>query len=163
MGKLLKPRGLKGVLWICLFNEVDSSLKRGKKIWVQLEFGQYSCLNIESLKISRDKSWIKFFECCTREYADQISGLKFSTPRSEFDSLSNTEFYLVDLVGFKVLDENQNSFGIVTDTIILPAQNLLVVDANEREVLIPFVEAHITFFDKKKNILILKDVEGLLI
>ena len=86
----------------------------------------------------------------------------FTSP-AEFDSLSNTEFYLVDLVGFKVLDENQNSFGIVTDTIILPAQNLLVVDANEREVLIPFVEAHITFFDKKKNILILKDVEGLLI
>ena len=42
MGKLLKPRGLKGVMWLCVFNEVDSSLRSGKKVWVELENGQYA-------------------------------------------------------------------------------------------------------------------------
>ena len=44
----------------------------------------------------------------------------------------------------------------------LPAQNLIVVETNEKEVLIPFVDAHVSLFDKKKNILIVKDVEGLI-
>ena len=60
------------------------------------------------------------------------------------------------------MDENRNKIGLVKDTMILPAQNLLVVEANGKEILVPFVDAYITLFDKKKNILILKDVEGLL-
>jgi 16S rRNA processing protein RimM len=163
MGRLLKPRGLKGGLRLFLFNEIGSSLKAGKKIWIELESGQYSYYLIESLKISGVKSWIKLVECDTCENAEQLSGLKFSIPRSEFTPLSDDDYYLVDLVGSKVLDENQDVFGLVADTMILPPQNLLVVDRHGKEILIPFVDDHISFFDKKKNILILKDVEGLLI
>ena len=163
MGKLLKPRGLKGGLRLFLFNEIGSSLKTGKKIWIELESGQYSYYLIESLKISGDKSWIKFVGCDTCENAEQLGGLIFSIPRSEFAPLSDNDYYLVDLVGSKVLDGNQDVFGFVTDTMILPAQNLLVVDRYGKEILIPFVDDHISFFDKNKNILILNNVEGLLI
>jgi ribosomal 30S subunit maturation factor RimM len=36
------------------------------------------------------------------------------------------------------------------------------VEAEGNEILIPFVDAHISLFDEKKKILIVKDVEGLL-
>ena len=77
--------------------------------------------------------------------------------------MSDKDYYLVDLVGSKILDENQDVFGFVTDTMILPTQNLLVVDRYGKEIFIPFVDDLISFFDKKKNILILNDVEGVLI
>ena len=60
MGKLLKPRGLKGELWMTIFNEVDSALKVGMQIWVASENGEFSNQIIESLKITEKKSWIKF-------------------------------------------------------------------------------------------------------
>ena len=60
------------------------------------------------------------------------------------------------------MDENRNNIGPVIDTMILPAQNLLVIEAKGKEILIPLVDAHITLFDKKNKILILRDVEGLL-
>ena len=75
MGKLLKPLGLKGVLRFLVFNEVSSSLQAGKKVWVELKDGQHSDIHIESLIISGEKSWVKFFECDTRKDADQLSGL----------------------------------------------------------------------------------------
>ena len=66
------------------------------------------------------------------------------------------------MIGCKVLDENRNAIGLVVDTMSLPEQNLVVVENMGNEVLIPFVDAHILLFDVKENILIVKDVEGLL-
>ena len=162
MGKLLKPRGLNGELRLWVFNEVDSALETGIKVWVDLGNGQYSKHLIELLEMSGKKSWIKFSGCDRREDAHQLSGLNFSIPRSSFASLNDEEFYLIDLIGCTVLDVNRKNIGLVVNTMSLPAQNLIVVEKNGKEVLIPFVDAHVSLFDKKNNILIVKDVKGLL-
>ena len=145
-----------------IFNEVNSTLKTGMEVWVESIDGAQSSHIIELLKISGDKSLIKFSGCNKREDADYLSGLDFSIPRRDFTPLSNKEFYLIDLIGCKVLDENQNNIGLVVDTMSLPAQNLIVVETIGKEVLIPFVDAYVLLFDKKEDILIVKDVEGLL-
>ena len=162
MGRLLKPRGLNGEMWLTIFNEVDSVLKIGIEIWMQSEEEvQYSHI-IELLNISGIKSWIKLSGCNTREDADNLGSLIFSIPRSVFTPLKDKEIYLVDVIGCKVLDENRNAIGSVMDIMILPEQNLVVVEIMGNEVLIPFVDAHILLFDVEENILIVKDVEGLL-
>ena len=162
MGRLLKPRGLKGELWLIIFNEVDSVLKIGTEIWIESAEGiKYSHI-IESLNIAGVKSWIKFSGCNKCEAADNLSGLIFSIQRSVFTPLRDKEIYLVDIIGCRVLDDNRNDIGLVVDTVSLPEQNLVVVEAMGNELFIPFVDAHILFFDIKENILIIKDVEGLL-
>ena len=162
MGKLLKPWGLKGEMRLTIFNEVDSVLKVGMKIWVELANGvQYSHI-IESLNIFGTKSWIKLSGCNIRDDADKLSGLIFSIPRNVFTPLKKKEFYLVDVIGCKVFNENRNAIGLVVDTVSLPDQNLVVVEVMGNEVFIPFVDAHILLFDIEENILIVKNVEGLL-
>ena len=162
MGRLLKPRGLKGELRLTIFNEVDSVLKIGMEIWVEIAEGvQYSHI-IESLNIAGVKPWIKLSGCNNREAADNLSSLVFSIPRSVFIPLRDKEIYLVDIIGCRVLDEKRNAIGSVVDTVSLPEQNLVVVEAIGNEILIPFVDAYILLFDVKENILIVKDVEGLL-
>ena len=161
MGKLLKPRGLKGELWMTIFNEVDSALRIGMKIWVASENGEFSIQIIESFKITKDKSWIKFEGCQNREDSNNLLGLNFLIPRSEFIPLNRNEFYLVDVIGSTVLDEDRKIIGSVIDIMSLPTQNIVVVETKEGEVLIPYVDAHILLFDKKEKNLIVKDVEGL--
>ena len=162
MGRLLKPRGLKGELRLTIFNEVDSVLKIGMEIWVETAEGlQYSHI-IESLNIASVQSWIKLSGCNNREAADKLGSLFFSIPRSVFTPLRDKEIYLVDIIGCRVLDENRNNIGSVVDTVSLSEQNLVVVEAMGNEILIPFVDAYILLFDVKENILIVKDVEGLL-
>ena len=162
MGRLLKPRGLKGEMRLTIFNEVDSVLKIGMEIWVKSAEEAQNSHIIKLLNISDVKSWIKLSGCNTREDADNLSGLIFSIPRSVFTPLKDKEIYLVDVIGCKVLDENRNAIGSVIDIMRLPGQNLVVVEIMGNEVLIPFVDAHILLFDVEENILIVKDVEGLL-
>ena len=163
MGKLLTPRGLKGELRTAIFNEDGSALKIGAEIWLRTYEENYFSRKIEAIKMAGKKSCIKLSDCNTWENAEKIQGLVFFQSRNEFDSIGENEHYLVDIIGSHVLDENQKSLGNVTDILKMPAQNIIVVETGENEILIPFVDAYITFFDKQKKNLIVKDVEGLII
>ena len=92
----------------------------------------------------------------------RFRGLGFFLPRDEFDSIGENEHYLVDMIGSQVMDENQKLLGSVTDVLTMPAQNIIVVETEGNEILIPYVDAHIVLFEKKKKNLIVKDVERLI-
>ena len=97
--------------------------------------------------------------CDRREEAERIQGLTFFLPRDAFESLGENEHYLVDLIGCQVVDESRKSIGTVSDVLNMPAQNVIVIQVEGNEILIPYVDAYITLFDKIKKILIVKDVE----
>ncbi len=161
MGKILKPRGLKGEVWTSFFNESDSALIKGCIIWLQRENIPPARAEIESLKFAGEKSWMKLVKIDSRTEAEAIQGMAICFPRSEFPPLVGDDYYLVDLIGITVVDEDGKPLGTISDTLQLPAQNVIVVEADEKEYLIPFVDAHIKLFDKEKKILIVKEVDGL--
>ena len=72
------------------------------------------------------------------------------------------EFYDHQVVGLTVLDHAGARVGTVTDVLHLPAQDTLAVDADGREVLVPFVEALVPDVDLDAGTLTLADVPGLL-
>ena len=145
-----------------IFNDVDSALRIGMEVWMTWANGKLSSQIIESLKISKKKSWIKFEGCQNREDIDNLTGMFFLIPRTDFAPLNENEFYLVDIIGSTVLDEDRKIIGSVIDMMSLPAQNIVVVETNKGEVLIPYVDYHILLFDNKENNLIVKNIEGLL-
>ena len=162
MGKILIPRGLKGELRVAIFNENSSSLKMGQEIWLKTNEGNYFSQKIEAIKMSGEKSFIKLSDCNTLEVADSMRGILFFLSRDKFDSIDGDEHYLVDLIGSKVLDKQRKYLGIVIDIMRIPAQNIIIVEAGEKEILIPYVDEYIMFFDKRKKILIVKDLVGLI-
>ena len=62
----------------------------------------------------------------------------------------------------KNLDKKRKSLGVVIDVMRTPAQNIIIVEAGEKEILIPYVYEYIMLFDKRKKILIVKDLVGLI-
>ena len=162
MGQLLKPRGLDGSIWLRLFNDENSSLQYAKNVWIKKINENYFNLLVDTFKNSVKKSWIRFNGFNSREDAEKISGLELFLSRKDFVILDDRETYLVDLIGVKVLDSDKNNIGVVVDTIIMPAQTLLVIDSSGSEILVPFAEPELLLFDKNKNVIVLNDIEGLL-
>ena len=161
MGRLLKPRGLKGELRAAIFNEHSLSLKVGTEIWLKKE-EEYFSRKIETIKMAGEKSCIRLSGCNTLEDAKKVQGSGFFLPRDEFEPIGENEHYLVDMIGSQVMNENQKLLGSVTDVLTMPAQNIIVVETGENEILIPYVDAHIVLFEKQKKNLIVKDVAGLI-
>ena len=161
MGRLLKPRGLKGELRIVIFNEHGSALKVGTEIWLK-EDKNYLSWKIETIKMAGEKSCIRLSGCNTLEDAAKVQGAGFFLPRDEFEPIGENEHYLVDMIGSQVIDEYQKPIGTVSDVLVMPAQNIIVVETEENEILIPYVDAHIVLFEKQKKNLIVKDMAGLI-
>ena len=147
MGKLLKPKGLKGELKVLIFNEEDSSLKDGVEVW--LRTSDYFSHKIEKIKMAKQKSCIKFINCNAREHANALQGLLFYLPRDDFNSITTNKHYLIDMVESKVVNENKVQIGIVKDVFSIRSQNIIVAKIGKDEVLIPYIDDYVTFFDKE--------------
>ena len=85
MGKILKPRGLRGELKVFLFNELNSSLKSGLEIWFKGSFN-FSHI-IENVKIAEKKSIIKFVDCNSRDDVSSLQGLIIYLSREDFNTI----------------------------------------------------------------------------
>jgi len=82
MGKILKPRGLNGQLWVAVFNEINSVLDTGMSIWISSKDGRNIHKIIDSIKFFSSKSLIKFKDCNSRNDVEKYVGLKFSISRN---------------------------------------------------------------------------------
>lgn len=160
MGKLLKPLGLKGELRVSFFNEESSALKKGVEIW--LKANEFISHSIEIIVMADKKSCIKFKDCNTRDEANALQGLMIYLPRNAFNFIAKNEHYLIDMMESKVVNEDQMHIGMVTDILSIFSQNIIEVKIGENEVLIPYVNDYVKFFDKENKILILKDISGLI-
>ena len=79
----------------------------------------------------------------------------------EADS-SEDDFHVQQLLQCQVSTQDGVEIGLVTDVINLPGQDVLAVDYNGREVLIPFVKAIVPIVDVKNRKITVVPPAGLL-
>ena len=79
----------------------------------------------------------------------------------EADS-SEDDFHVQQLLQCQVSTQDGLEIGLVTDVINLPGQDVLAVDYNGREVLIPFVKAIVPIVDVKNRKITVVPPAGLL-
>jgi len=71
------------------------------------------------------------------------------------------EFYDHQLIGLRVTTVDGAGRGEVTDVLHLPAQDVLVVQYDDREVLVPFVSALVPTVDLDQGVVVVSDDGGL--
>lgn len=82
-------------------------------------------------------------------------------PLEQLPTLSGKEFYDHEVVNFTLVDVLFGEVGKIIQIIDLPVNPLIQVDANGKEVLIPFVKDLIQEVDRTNQILKVKAPEGL--
>jgi 16S rRNA processing protein RimM len=163
IGKIVKSHGLRGEVKILLFNAESEALEKGKVIWIQtINSEQPVQFIIESVKLNSVHSRIKLKGVDFRDEADKLHGLEFSISRSEFPILDEEEFYLVDLIGFSIQDENGKIIGNVSDIVNLPSNDSIVVEVDGKEIFIPILDDFCTLFDFENEMVYVKNIEGFL-
>ena len=83
-------------------------------------------------------------------------------PAKDLPQLSGKNFYDHEVVGFQLIDLTHGHVGIIDQIIDLPVNPLIQVNANGKEVLIPFVKGLIQEVDRENKKLVVKAPEGLI-
>ena len=141
-----------------LYNEDSTLLSLDVSIWFKIKnsFKSYNLLNSKGLgKIFRLES------VNNRNDAELLRDKEFFLLRDDLPDLDDGNFYLNDIINFKLFN-GEEELGLILDVLLLPSSDYILVNYNNKEVLIPMLEKYIKFFDFDEKIVIMKNIEGFL-
>jgi 16S rRNA processing protein RimM len=161
LGKITKTHGLKGELQIWL--DVDNPADYEDLDSVLLEIkGDLIPYLVEQIQVRGTKSIIKFEEIDSIEVAQKLVNTDIYLPLDLLPELENEQFYYHEITGFRVVDEVKGALGIITAVYTSNQQDLIAMDYQEVEVLIPINDDIVKSVDKEKKELYTNLPDGLL-
>lgn len=156
-GQILTTHGIKGDLKVKDLSDFNRFYKgsrlyinyKGEYIEVKVckasEFGNFLLVAFEGLQ---DINLVEKY------HSDYI----YVSEIDRNDNLDENEFYYNDLIGKNVISENGEARGIVVEVRELPQAHYLVVEYNDKKVLVPFIDEFILSVGEN---IVVKEIEGL--
>lgn len=162
VGKLGKPHKLSGAFRFYFYNALRNKKKFPKNFLLYVR-GSFLPFFVKSNKWkSNTEGFIAFEEIITPEMARNYSGSEIYLMQDEAKKYFGTDEDYLALIGYKIIGEDDEQIGTITELYENPANVLASVKINGREVLIPLAEEFILKKDSKKKTLKVSLPEGLL-
>ncbi len=98
----------------------------------------------------------------TPQQARDLMGSYVSIPEEDLEQLPEGTYYGFQVVGSTAVFPNGERIGKVTDILELPANDVLVIDRNGKEVLVPLVAAFVKEIDVERKRVVIEPKEGLI-
>jgi len=162
LGYIVKPHGLKGEVQVLIDSDNPQAYQNLESVFVQ-QGQQLVPFFIESISLRSEKAIVAFEDIHSIEQAAPLKGLKLFLPLAVLPELKGDEFYLHDLIGFKLIDDSdEQELGEINNVLEMgPQLTLVVVHSSGKELLIPFTEELKVSLDKEQKTLLLKIADGL--
>lgn len=120
-------------------------------------------LRIRDVKWHSGRLLLAFDGVQDRTEVEQLRGMLLQVERDEAETPDDPEeFYDSALIDCRVVDEDGVDLGTVREVAHLPAHDLLVIDREGSEVLIPFVREFVPEVDIAARRIVVTPPEGLL-
>lgn len=138
VGHITKTHGVSGEL--VLFLDVDNPDEYADLESVLLEVkGELVPYFIESIAIVKgSRAIVAFEDVDTIEQAERLINCGAFLPLDELEPITDeTRFYFHEIVGYQVVDASEGELGTVRGVYAMNAQDLIAMDYEGKEVLIP--------------------------
>jgi 16S rRNA processing protein RimM len=151
MGRITLPFGIKGWVKVLPYTETPDSLLAYPKWWIGND-PDWQEVRVEKAEVQMDAVAAKLAGCDDRDAAALLRGRQVAVPRDAFPEAGENEFYWVDLIGLKVVNEQDEDLGTVSQVFETGANDVLVVEG-DRERLIPFLDHVIKKVDLQARVI----------
>ena len=138
VGHITKTHGVSGEL--VLFLDVDQPDEYAELESVLLEVkGELIPYFIESIAVVKgSRAIVAFEDIDTIEQAERLINCGAFLPLDELEPITDeTRFYFHEIVGYQIVDAEVGELGIVRGVYAMNAQDLIAMDYQGKEVLIP--------------------------
>lgn len=117
---------------------------------------------IESIQILENKAVIKFEGIDNADEAESLKSSQLFLPLDLLPELEENQFYYHEVIGYKIVDQNKGPLGVVKQIYEVPSHDLIGMEYQNKEVLVPVKDEIILRVDKKQKLLEVHLPEGLL-
>ena len=157
----MNTHGIKGDLKII---PLTDDIKRYDELdWVYIDVNSnLKKYTSESVKYHKQNVLLKLKDIDNMNEALLLKNSFVKIPRELAIKLPSNSYFICDLIGCEVVDENGKVLGKVTDIIETGSNDVYVVkSATNKEVLIPAIKDVIMNVDIQQKIILVKLLEGL--
>ncbi len=117
---------------------------------------------IEERSLKNNKLIVKFQDVATADAAAGLVKKELYLPLSALPALSGNKFYYHEVKGYTVIDETFGVVGRINEILDYPAQAVMQIFHEGKEVLIPINDAVIMKLNRKEKKIVVKAPDGLL-
>lgn len=161
IGIISSTHGVRGEVKVFPTTDDVNRFKRLKEVILDTGKEQMQ-LQIEGVKFFKQFAILKFKGYDNINDIEKYRGKSLFVTRDNAVKLKKDEYFIADLIGMKVENEDASFCGILMDVITTGANDVYVVDCGGREVLIPAIKDCILSVDLNKNEMKVHLLEGLL-
>lgn len=160
VGKVGRAHGIRGDVFIDVTTDEP---KRRFATGAQLRLDDGTQLEVASVRKHGGRLLVAFTGLHDRTAVEQLTGRQlFADVPSDEQPSGRNEYFDRQLVGLDVRSAAGAPSGTIVGVLHMPAQDLLVIDVDGEERLVPFVEALVPTVNLGEGFVQLADVGGLL-
>ncbi len=160
VGRIGRPHGLRGEVTVQV--RTDSPQERFAA-GAQLGAGAGRTLTVDAVRPHAANLLVRFAGVTDRAAAVELRGVLLTVEATELPDLDDPdEFYDHQLEGLAAVGSDGTTLGTVREVVHAPASDLLVVETDRGEVLVPFVRAIVPEVDLAGGRVVLDPPAGLL-
>lgn len=162
IGIISSTHGVRGEVKVYPTTDDVKRFKRLKD--VLLDTGKEKInLEIESVKFFKQMVILKFKGIDTLNDVEQYRQKSLYVTRANAVRLSKDEYFIADLIGLQVFDEENNELGTLSDVLTTGANDVYVIELRDgRELLLPAIKQCILNVDINENKMQVHVLDGLL-
>ena len=162
VGKIVNTHGNKGMVRVLPLTDFPERFQQERVLFVRL--GDVSRqLHIEHSSPHKKFIIIKFQEIPDMNAAEELKGALIQVAREDLHPLPDGSFYIFQLLGLRVFDQEGSFLGVVKDVLVTGANDVYVVerDTGGRPLLIPALKDVVLEIDLEQVRMVVSLPEGL--
>ena len=160
VGKLRRPHGIRGEMKTTVLTDFPQALKKGQEVFVG---ERHHPLVIRSTRWHGSDMLIAFEEYSDRDEVGVHRNHMLFMRLEDLPPLPEGEFHIHELIGLKVVTENDQDLGTLIEILETGANDVyLVRDSGGEEILLPVIEEVVLGVDLEKREILVHLLPGLL-
>lgn len=137
IGKIVKPQGIRGEVKVQLYTSYEHGIKNLKTVYID-EIGKK---NIKTVSVRFGFAYILFEDISTCQQAEKLRNLEVSAIKDDMKIIVPDTFYISDIIGCQVFDENKNLIGIIENVEQFGAADVWSLRADGRIYTFPYIKS----------------------
>ena len=147
VGQVIKARGLRGELKVESLSDFSERFGHLNTVKLELKNGEVKSFEVERARIRDHILLIKLKGIDSRDAADALRGAYLSVTMNEIYPLDENSFYVFELEGMEICNSDGRRIGNVIRVERYPANDVLVVETETKDIMIPAVREFVREID----------------
>ncbi len=161
IGKILKAHGVRGEVRVLPYTDLPERFTWLEEVYVG-ECRPQSMV-VEGVRFHKDLVLLKLAGIDHREQTDRLKGELLQVSLADAIPLEEDEYFLFQLIGLQVYSDEGHYLGELKNVIETGANNVFVVQGEDKEILLPDTQEVVTEIDFENGRLTVHLLPGLLV